>query len=336
MIFLGIFGVVASASLLLAWLLTFAATRWMALPWATAGRAAAVVLVVAVLQACVLAGLELLPPFLANNLGFVLGACLFGLLLPFLVYRIAYHAVGRQLLGFLGVQVVQAAAGLGLVWLARLYVSESFALTANSMAPTLCGPRLEAVCDKCGGRAVLTHFVDERELGRRMRIEPEPCLQCGTLTHFNDSHDVLPADRFAVEKLSTPERWDLVAFRVPDSPETIYVKRLVGLPGETITIRGGFVHANGQKLVPPPDAGNLWYTTDYAELGENSRDPRNPGPLQGDEANPIRLGDNEFFMLGDHTRRSFDSRFFGPVRGDAFIGVASIIYWPPVRWRVLK
>jgi signal peptidase I len=336
MIFLGIFGVFASVSLLIAWLLTYIATRWMAAPGATAGRAAAVVLVVAVLQACIVAGLQLLPPSLANSLLYICGAFLLALLSPLLIYRIAYHAVGRQLLGFIGVQVLHAVVGVGMIWLMRLYASESFALTANSMAPTLYGPRLEAVCQKCGGQAVVTHNIEAREFGRRIGIEPQPCLQCGTLTRFDDSHEGLPADRFAVEKLSTPGRWDLVAFRVPDSPETIYVKRLVGLPGETITIRDGFVHANGQKQVPPSDAGKLWYTTNYAELGENSRDPLNPGPLKGDEANPIRLGDDEYFMLGDHTRRSLDSRYFGPIRRHAFIGVASVIYWPPERWRLLK
>jgi signal peptidase I len=90
----------------------------------------------------------------------------------------------------------------------------------------------------------------------------------------------------------------------------IFIKRVIGLPGETVTERNGVVFINGKRLAEP-----------YVSPSE--RDDRT-------DSWP-KLERNQYFMLGDNRAGSCDSRDWGPVNRSSFIGPASITYWPPNR-----
>ena len=130
-------------------------------------------------------------------------------------------------------------------------------------------------------------------------------------------------------KFLRPRRWDLVVFHSPDERSTPVLKRLVGLPGEEIAIRDGTVWIDGKPADRPAEIAGIVYTAD----------PRN---AERQTWGPARLGQEEFFVLGDFSRRSLDSRVWknddaaGPVTEADLIGVATHTYWPPSRWRVFR
>jgi signal peptidase I len=142
-------------------------------------------------------------------------------------------------------------------------------------------------------------------------------------------------DRFYVNRLIKPQRWDLVAYKqiVPSPPgadakemEVVYCHRLVGLPGETIRIENGQLLVNGaQQTAPPIVAGR--YKIPDTRYG--------PGPHYR-EGQDIQLGPNECFILGDNVERAGDSRFNGPVTMEKVTGVADMVYWPLGHARILR
>ena len=122
-------------------------------------------------------------------------------------------------------------------------------------------------------------------------------------------------DNLIVEKVSyyfhEPERFDIIVFEPYEGENTHYIKRVIGLPGETVQIINGRVHINGELL-----------ETDvygYAIIG-------NPGIA--DE--PITVGPDEVFVLGDNRNDSMDSRFakVGMVSYDRILGRAMLRFWP--------
>ena len=147
---------------------------------------------------------------------------------------------------------------------------------------------------------------------------------------------VFSADRFLVAKFLRPQRWDLVMFRYPEDPSVLYVKRLVGLPGEEITIKDGQIWANGEMLTPPDSIRGIKY---ISEVTDRYRE------LWGSPDHPAKLADDEYFVLGDFSRESKDSRWWkrGAPGHNPFAvpeshlsGVVTHIYWPPSRWRTFR
>ena len=141
-----------------------------------------------------------------------------------------------------------------------------------------------------------------------------------------------------VYRFHEPKRGDLVVFKtegiekrqsekfnIPDTQ--IYVKRLVGLPGERVSIRPPYVYINGKKLVEPK-------IFEIISGGGNGYEGFLGADFWGSEKSEnkeIELGKDEFYVLGDNTRNSLDSRFFGPVKRESIIGKVAWIYWPPER-----
>lgn len=111
--------------------------------------------------------------------------------------------------------------------------------------------------------------------------------------------------------LHPPQRGDIVVFDPPVNGTTKpYIKRVIGLPGERITIHDGQVFVNGEPLDEP-----------YIE-GTSTMWPN------GDPGRELVVPENYLFVLGDNRNNSTDSRTFGPVSMDAVIGKAWISYWP--------
>jgi signal peptidase I len=145
----------------------------------------------------------------------------------------------------------------------------------------------------------------------------EPTLHCarpgsGCEARFSDR---VIANRF-IYHLHPPHRGDIIVFKTPPLAQQrcgaggTFVKRLIGLPGETFEERNGFVYINGKKLDEP-----------YVK--KDRRDTRTI------PATPIPKG--RFFMMGDNRVQSCDSREWGPVPRKNIIGKVFFVYWPPNR-----
>jgi signal peptidase I len=110
-----------------------------------------------------------------------------------------------------------------------------------------------------------------------------------------------------------PERGEIVVLRNPSPGQPDLIKRVIGLPGETIEVRGGEVYINGQPLTEP-----------YIQQ-----------PM-GREHPPTTLEAGQYFVMGDNRGNSSDSRELGPRPANDIVGRAWIIYWPPADWQVLS
>jgi signal peptidase I len=121
------------------------------------------------------------------------------------------------------------------------------------------------------------------------------------------------AQRLVVEKVTYrfhgPRRGDIVVIDLPEAGPDLLIKRVVGLPGETISSQGGQVFINGELIEEP-----------YAH---------NPG---GRDIKEQIIPPLHVFVLGDNRRFSNDSRNFGPVPIDNIIGRAWFSYWPLELW----
>lgn len=131
---------------------------------------------------------------------------------------------------------------------------------------------------------------------------------------FNDVLNLLPGedrpDGRILWEFAPPERGDIVVFEPPlNDPDKPYIKRVIALPGETVTFRGGEVYVDGKQLDEP-----------YIEDGITRCD-------RGDECE-LTPAEGEVVVLGDNRDNSADSRSFGTVDVDAIVGKAWFGYWP--------
>ncbi len=117
-----------------------------------------------------------------------------------------------------------------------------------------------------------------------------------------------------------------------------YVKRLVGLPGEEVFIKDGSVWINGQRLEPPESLRGLEFVTEFPNAHFQPK-------IWGTPDRSAKLGKGEYFVLGDFSQQSADSRLWETgapghpsyaVPESYLIGVVTHIYWPPGRWRILR
>ena len=139
-------------------------------------------------------------------------------------------------------------------------------------------------------------------------------------------------DRLVVEKISyhfsDPKRGELAVFHTdkcaPYMKGQFFIKRVVALPGERVSIRPPYIFINGRRLTEPSIFKKI-----SEEMGGYVLDGR-----LDDSASEVTLAPDEYFVMGDNSKLSFDSRFFGPVERDQFIGKAVRIIWPPDRIRL--
>ena len=110
-------------------------------------------------------------------------------------------------------------------------------------------------------------------------------------------------------KVSRVERGDVVVFAAPVDKKVDFIKRVIGLPGENITIKDKSVYINDLKLDEP--------YTGVPTIGDIN----------------LTIGADEFFVLGDNRSASSDSRSFGPILRKSIKGKVWLVYWPLIRSR---
>ncbi len=265
----------------------------------------------------------------------VLGYLVVTVVLPFVVVASLFKtSLLRTAQAWLPTIAASAITLTFIFFVLRPYFVEAFKISANSMAPTLLGKHWRGTCPVCGNPAYCSPVPVE------YAVRKPPLMICQGNFHVNsvvaNDVEVFAGDRILAAKFLHPRRWDLVVFRYPEEPSVNYVLRLVGLPGETITIREGCVWANGKQLTPPESADGINYVSD---LG-----PYYPKPW-GAADNPAELADDEYFVLGDFSHQAKDSRLWErgadghspfAVPASYITGVVSHVYWPFSRCRIVR
>lgn len=207
----------------------------------------------------------------------------------------------------------------------RTFIVQAFKIPSGSMLPTL----------EIGDHILVNKFL----YGPRFEVP---------LTNY--SFGRLPG-------LSRPERGDVVVFVFPEDKSKDFIKRIVGLPGETIEVRNRKVFINGEPYgdphshflgarggllrgsIPPVyigRAGDRVEVTNGSVLVNGAPMPlpdqqlfrRQYGSIIGDQTQgPVTVRENYYFMMGDNRDNSQDSRVWGPVAESALKGKAFVIYW---------
>ncbi|HEX6159850.1 MAG TPA: signal peptidase I [Thermoanaerobaculia bacterium] len=118
------------------------------------------------------------------------------------------------------------------------------------------------------------------------------------------------------------DRGDIIVFRFPENPDQDYVKRVIGLPGDTIEIRDKKVIINGRPLDEP-----YIISVDPATVPAHSS-PRLPEPWRSrDQMQPKKIPPGEYFAMGDNRDQSADSRYWGNVPRGLIKGRPFMVYW---------
>ena len=209
-----------------------------------------------------------------------------------------------------------------LILVIRWAVFEPYKIPSGSMEPTLVGdPRIGR-----GDRV----FINKFHYGLRV-----PFM------------DVRPF------QWNEPERWEIVVYHAAheNAEHRTLIKRIVGLPGERVQVRGGGIYIDGERLEMPPEMEGIEYTdrlriTDPAQvdiLMRLSPAERQARLRQLEVNNPMRYGilpddeysivpEGHYFLLGDNSPNSVDGRVNGWVPEEHLVGRAFCIWWPIGRW----
>ncbi len=121
-------------------------------------------------------------------------------------------------------------------------------------------------------------------------------------------------------RFGEPKRGDVVVFEAPVAEGEEYIKRIIGLPGDIVSVKEGKVYINNRKLDETYLKSTL-YTQGGGFLADNGEYTVNPG---------------EYFVMGDNRPASSDSRSWGPVPKGKITGRAWVIYWPPEKTGIVK
>lgn len=136
---------------------------------------------------------------------------------------------------------------------------------------------------------------------------------------------LIEGDRLLVNKFiyrfRKPERGDIIVFRFPKERKKDYIKRLIAAGGETAEIKGGNIYIDGEIVEDPFIIRSINYSNKepYGGIGRK-----------------IKVPEDNFYVLGDNSGSSKDSRYWGFVPRKNVVGRAFFVYWPPTRIRVLK
>lgn len=178
----------------------------------------------------------------------------------------------------------------------------------NKVLKELLSMGLYLLCVLCITYLVIT-FV-----GQRTEVDGE------SMSATLSNGDNLIVDKITY-RFSDPKRFDIIVFPFQYEKNTYYIKRIIGLPGETVQIdQQGNIYINGEIL--------------KESYGKEIIKPENVGLA----ANPITLGDDEYFVMGDNRNNSTDSRteIVGNIKRKDIIGRAWLRIWPISKFGILK
>ena len=154
---------------------------------------------------------------------------------------------------------------------------------------------------------------------------PSPSMEKTVLTgdrllvnKFVYAPDQAPLSRLLPRR--SVRRGDILVFRFPEDPRRSFVKRVVALPGETVSIADKRVRVDGRELIEPyafHSDDNTW-SNDPSTSEEHRR---------RDQLPPTRVPDGAYFLLGDNRDDSSDSREWGPVPERNLVGRGLLVYW---------
>lgn len=134
---------------------------------------------------------------------------------------------------------------------------------------------------------------------------------------------LIEGDRLMVNKLiyrfKEPQAGDIIVFRYPEDPRRAFIKRLVAKPGQAVELKDGKIYIDGEVL-DEPDIFSQFYYYNRAGFG----------------AGKIVVPKDSYYVLGDNSASSRDSRYWGFVPKKFLLGKALFIYWPLDRIRILK
>lgn len=134
----------------------------------------------------------------------------------------------------------------------------------------------------------------------------------------------LPLVDWRLPSIREPQRGDVVIFIFPKDGVTKYIKRCVGVPGDTILVKDKQLYVNGEEFVNPEHAKFM----DTTSSGKQNIQPRLPGGVDSrDNFGPYVVPANSYFMMGDNRDNSYDSRYWGVVKKDLVLGEAMLIHW---------
>ncbi len=118
-----------------------------------------------------------------------------------------------------------------------------------------------------------------------------------------------------IYRIRPPKRGEVVIFKYPEEPKRDFVKRMIGLPGEKVMIKDGRIYINGEEVKDEKIVVRYYYSEGY----------------YGNETE-VKIPQGSYYVLGDNSINSKDSRYWGFVPEKNLIGKALFTYWPP--WRM--
>lgn len=167
-----------------------------------------------------------------------------------------------------------------LAFIIRAFVVQAFKIPSGSMLETL----------QIGDHLLVTKFAYDVRLPSNIWLDT--------------------TDGKVLMQTGDPERGDIIVFKFPEDERKDFIKRVIGLPGETLEVRDKVVYINGE----PIDEPYVHHTkADMAPIRDNF--------------GPIVVPENEYFVMGDNREGSYDSRWWGTVKRQKIVGKALVIYW---------
>lgn len=134
----------------------------------------------------------------------------------------------------------------------------------------------------------------------------QPCrVQMGSMMPTLHENDLVLVNKIDY-RFTSPKRGDVVVFKPPTLSADFYIKRIIGVPGDSVEVKNGYVYINQEKIEEP-----------YLII----ETPGNYGPK--------KLEKDQYFVMGDHRNNSLDSREFGPIELKSISGKAFVVIWPP-------
>ncbi|MCH7615359.1 MAG: signal peptidase I [Nitrospinae bacterium] len=174
----------------------------------------------------------------------------------------------------------------------RVFFVQAFKIPSGSMIPSL----------QIGDHILVNKMAYGIQLPQDCKFDisfpPMTCYSTNLLIEFDN-----------------PDRGDVIVFRYPEDEEKDFIKRIVGLPGDTIKIRNKVIYVNGKQLDDQ----------DWTQRID-------PGILDGritprDNLDPLTVPPDSYFVMGDNRDQSLDSRFWGYVQKHKIKGRAFLVYW---------